>query len=89
MDYYLIAGSVFISVLCIAVQFFLKRTLDFRQYGYFRDIVLVGAWLVLASWFGSFAARVVVCGAMLACFAGVAESIYKNSGWLFFYPFLL
>ena len=86
MDYYLIAGSVFISVLCIAVQFFLKRTLDFRQYGYFRDIVLVGAWLVLASWFGSFEARVVVCGAMLACFAGVAESIYKNSGWLFFYP---
>ena len=86
MDYYLIAGSIFISVLCIAVQFFLKRTLDFRQYGYFRDIVLVGAWLVLASWFGSFEARVVVCCAMLASFAGVAESIYKKSGWLFFYP---
>ena len=83
---FVIAGSIFISVLCIAIQFFLKRTLDLRQYGYFRDIVLVGAWLVLASWFGSFEARVVVCGAMLACFAGVAESIYQDSGWLFFYP---
>ena len=86
MNYYLIAGSILMSVLCIAIQFFLKRTLDARQYGYFRDIVLVGAWLILASWFGSFEARVVVCGAMLACFAGVAESIYKDSGWLFFYP---
>ena len=86
MNYFIIAGSVFMSVLCIAIQFFLKRTLDARQYGYFRDIVLVGAWLVLASWFGNFEARVVVCGAMLACFAGVAESIYKDSGWLFFYP---
>ncbi len=76
------------SVLCVVIQFFLKRTLDLRQYGYFRDIVLVGAWLVLASWFGSFEARVVVVAAMLACFAGVAESIYKDSGWRFFYPII-
>lgn len=74
------------SVLCVAIQFYLKRTLDSRQYGYFRDIVLVGAWLVLASWFGNFEARVVVCAAMLACFAGIAETVYQDSGWRFFYP---
>ncbi|MBQ9419800.1 MAG: hypothetical protein IJU31_05415, partial [Synergistaceae bacterium] len=86
-DSYLITlGCVLASVLCIAVQFFIKRTLDFRQYGYFRDIVLAGAWLLLALWFGNNEARVVVCGAMLACFAGVAESIYSDSGWRFFYP---
>ena len=82
----LIAGCVFTSVLCVAVQFFIKRNLDSRQYGYFRDIVLAGAWLVLALWFGSFEARVTVCCAMLACFAGIAETVYKNSGWRFFYP---
>ncbi|MBQ7197459.1 MAG: WecB/TagA/CpsF family glycosyltransferase [Synergistaceae bacterium] len=83
-----IVGCVLASVLCVVIQFFIKRTLEQRQYGYFRDIVLAGAWLVLASWFGSFEARVLVCGAMLACFAGLAESIYQDPGWRFFYPII-
>ena len=74
------------SVLCIGIQFFIKRTLELRQYGYFRDIVLAGAWLVLALWFGNFESRVVVCSAMLACFAGVAEGIYKEYKWRLLYP---
>ena len=84
----IIAGCVLASVLCVGVQFFIKRTLEYRQYGYFRDIVLAGAWLVLALWFGSNEARVVVCGAMLACFAGIAESIHGSVSWRFLYPII-
>lgn len=83
---YAIAGCVSASAICVIIQFFIKRTLEYRQYGYFRDIVLAGAWLILALWFGNHESRVVVCGAMLACFAGLAESIYADSGWRFFYP---
>ncbi len=83
---YAIAGCVAASAICVIIQFFIKRTLEYRQYGYFRDIVLAGAWLILALWFGNSESRVVVCGAMLACFAGIAESIYSDSGWRFFYP---
>ena len=74
------------SVLCIGIQHFIKRILEARQYSYFKDIVLAGAWLILALWFGNFEARIVVCSAMLASFAGVAESIYKEYRWRLFYP---
>ncbi|MBQ7197000.1 MAG: hypothetical protein IJS40_06280, partial [Synergistaceae bacterium] len=71
---YAVIGCVSASIICVIIQFFIKRTLEYRQYGYFRDIVLAGAWLILALWFGNNESRVVVCGAMLACFAGIAES---------------
>ena len=74
------------SVLCIALQHLLKKALPLRQYSYFRDVVLVGAWLVLALWFGSPQARVVVCCSMLACFAGMAENVYHDSRWQLLYP---
>lgn len=74
------------SALCVVVQRFIKKVLQPRQYGYFRDIVLAGAWLVLSLWFGSFEARIVVCGAMLACFAGISEDIYNDSRWRLLYP---
>ena len=74
------------SALCIGLQRFIKRLLPAKQYGYFRDIFLVGAWMILAMWFGSAESRVVVCGAMLACFAGIAENIYDDSRWRLLYP---
>ena len=74
------------SLLCIGVQRFIKSVLPSRQYGYFRDIVLAGAWLVLALWFGSAEARVVVCGAVLACVAGISEDIYGDTRWRLLYP---
>ncbi|MBQ7216808.1 MAG: hypothetical protein IJS39_12595, partial [Synergistaceae bacterium] len=67
----LVSGCVVMSALCIGLQRFIKSILPAKQYGYFRDIFLVGAWLILALWFGSTESRVVVCGAMLACFAGI------------------
>ena len=74
------------SALCVIVQRFIKTVLQPRQYGYFRDIVLAGAWLILSLWFGSFEARIVVCGSMLACFAGISEDIYNDSRWRLLYP---
>ena len=82
----LIAGCVLMSAFCIGVQRFIKGLLEPRQYGYFRDIVLAGSWLVLSLWFGSPEARIVVCGSMLACFAGVAEYVYKDTRWRLLYP---
>lgn len=84
----IVLGCVLMSALCIGVQHYIKKVLEPRQYGYFRDIVLIGAWLVLSLWFGSQEARVVVCCAMLACFAGVAEHIYKDSRWRLLYPLI-
>ncbi len=66
----------------------MKRRLVPRQYGYFRDIILIGAWLILALWFGDVHERILICGAMLACFAGIAESIYGNSKWRLLYPLI-
>ena len=82
----LITGCVLMSAFCIGVQRFIKRLLAPRQYGYFRDIVLAGSWLVLSLWFGSAEARIVVCGSMLACFAGLAEYVYDDTRWRLLYP---
>ena len=81
-----IIGCVLMSALCIGVQHFIKRLLQSRQYGYFRDIVLAGALMILAVWFGDSESRIVVCGAMLACVAGISEDIYKDSRWRLLYP---
>ena len=71
---------------CVGVQRYIKTLLDSRQYGYFRDIVLAGAFMILALWFGSRDAKIVVAGAMLAAFAGISESIYHDSHWRWLYP---
>ena len=72
--------------ICIGVQKYIKYLLDARQYGYMRDIVLAGAFMVLAIWFGSMDAKIVVAGAMLAAVAGIAEDIYGRKGWRWLYP---
>lgn len=82
----IITGCVVAAIICVGVQHFIKRVLQPRQYGYFRDIVLAGTWLILVLWFGSQEARVVVCCSMLACFAGISENIYHDSRWQMLYP---
>ena len=77
-----------VALICIIAQFFVKRALisSPKQYGYFRDILLAGSWLVLATCLGTFEERVIVAGALLAGLAGITESIYKDVRWrlLFF-----
>ena len=85
-SFFMTAACVLTGAICIGIQRFLKFTLQPMQYGYFRDIVLSGAWIILASWFGSFEARVVVCGAMLASVTGIVEQIYNDARWQLLYP---
>ena len=81
-----IAGCIFAAVFCIGAQRFIKIMLQPRQYGYLRDILLASTWLILSLWFGSREARVVVCCAMLAAYAGISENIYRDSRWQMLYP---
>lgn len=74
------------AVLCIIVQHFIRKTLPAKQYAYLRDIVLIGSWMILASWYASPEERIVVCGAMLACFTGISENVYNDSKWSLLYP---
>ncbi len=83
---FLIAGCAAGALICLIAQLFVKRLLPFRQYTYLRDILLMGAWLVLATWFGSLHSRVVVAGAVLAGMVGMIESIYNDSRWRLLFP---
>ena len=85
---FVIIGCISTAVLCVCVQKYIKTLLDARQYGYFRDIVLAGAWMILALWFGSRDAKIVVVGAMVAAFAGISENIYNDSRWRLLYPLI-
>ena len=85
-DIFVILGCVIMAAVCIVVQKYIKSLLDVRQYGYFRDIVLAGAWMILALWFGSRDAKIVVVGSMLAAVSGIAENIYREKGWRWLYP---
>ena len=79
---------IWLSIVCIIAQFFVKRALisQPKQYGYFRDILLIGSWLILASFLGKFEERVIIAGAVLSGIAGITESIYHDVRWrlLFF-----
>lgn len=87
-DIFVIAGCVVMAGVCIAVQKYIKGILYKRQYGYFRDIVLAGAWMILALWLGSMDAKIVVVGSMLSAVAGIAEDIYHDSRWRWIYPLI-
>ena len=81
-DYAAIAlGCFSTAVICITVQFRIKRMLPLRQYGYFRDLLLSGMWMLLALWFGSASARMVVGAAMMAGMAGLADDLYPERRW--------
>ncbi|MBQ6002104.1 MAG: WecB/TagA/CpsF family glycosyltransferase [Synergistaceae bacterium] len=85
---FVIIGCVSMAVICIVIQKYIKTILDARQYGYMRDIVLAGAFMILALWFGSRDAKIVVAGAMLATFTGISENIYNDSRWRLLYPLI-
>ena len=84
----IISGCISLAIICFGVQRYIKMKLPPRQYGYLRDILLCGSWLILASWFGSFEDRVIICGAMLANVAGIAEVIYNDARWQLLYPII-
>ncbi|MBQ3402929.1 MAG: WecB/TagA/CpsF family glycosyltransferase [Synergistaceae bacterium] len=81
-----VAGCAVMAGVCIGVQRYIKKLLEPKKYGYFRDIVLAGSWMILALWFGDYEAKIVVAGAMLSAFAGISENIYHDSRWRLLYP---
>ena len=85
-NFFAIIACILVSILNVGVQFYIKRKLVPRQYNYFRDILLVASWLILALWFGDFKTRILVCCAALSCFIGIGENVYKNLAWGFLYP---
>ena len=81
-DYATIAvGCSLAAILCIAVQFWIKRTLPIRQYNYFRDLLLLGIWMLLAIWFGSPYSRAVAAAAAVAGVVGLAGTLYHRRRW--------
>jgi N-acetylglucosaminyldiphosphoundecaprenol N-acetyl-beta-D-mannosaminyltransferase len=69
------------AALCVVVQFLTKRFLDVRQYDYLRDLLLMGAWMLLAIWFGSPMSRFVVAAAIFAGLFGLAEDLWAGRVW--------
>jgi N-acetylglucosaminyldiphosphoundecaprenol N-acetyl-beta-D-mannosaminyltransferase len=69
-------------------QFLTKRFLDVRQYAYLRDLLLVGAWTLLAIWFGSPLSRFVVAAAIFAGIFGLAEGLWLGNMWRWGYFFI-
>ena len=81
-DYATIAvGCSLAAILCIVVQFWIKRTLPIRQYNYFRDLLLLGIWMLLAIWFGSPYSRAVAAAAAVAGVVGLAGTLYHRRRW--------
>jgi N-acetylglucosaminyldiphosphoundecaprenol N-acetyl-beta-D-mannosaminyltransferase len=70
----MMAGCVGAGLLCALVQRLAKRSFEPRQYHYLRDLLLVGAWMLLAVWFGSPRSRFVVGASFLAGVVGLAEN---------------
>lgn len=77
----MILGCVTAAVVCIAVQYLTKRFLEFRQYNYLRDLLLAGAWVLLAVWFASPLSRFVVGMSFLAGIVGLMESWGAHRFW--------
>ena len=77
----IVLGCFTAAALCVAVQFCVKRLVEPNQYGYFRDLLLCGAWLLLSVWFGSPPARVVAGGAFLAGMTGLCAGLYPERPW--------
>ena len=81
----MMAGCGAAALLCVGVQYCAKRVLEPRQYGYLRDLLLAGSWMLAALWFGNANARVVVGAAFLAGIVGLGEDLYSDRRWRFGY----
>ena len=71
----MILGCVATAFSAVLMQFVAKRFFDSRQYGYLRDLFLIGAWMLLAIGFALPQARFVVGAAFFAGIVGLAEDL--------------
>lgn len=74
-----------VIILCFFTQRFCKKILNKVQYDYFRDLLLVGIWFILVSFFGNNVLRIIVGCALVSLALGMIQHMHpeKNLRWLF------
>lgn len=75
-------------VLCFLLQRRCRRSMEMPQYNYFRDLLLVAAWVLAALWAGSSVSRFIVGMAAFASLIGTCQHIRPHWGWKTVYLFV-
>lgn len=84
----IVLGCSLLAALCVALQACVKRALAPDRYGYFRDILLAAAWLLVAIWVAPSPARVVTGAAFVSGALGLAERLWPSGRWRMAYAAL-
>lgn len=66
---------------CFIVQRACRRMMDNAQYNYFRDLTLIGAWIIAAVCVGGPSSRFIVATAAISAVFGMVQHIYPNALW--------
>ncbi|GAB1426669.1 WecB/TagA/CpsF family glycosyltransferase [Aminivibrio sp.] len=66
---------------CFILQRICRKSMDTIQYNYFRDLLLLGAWVLCALWAGTPVSRFIVGMAVLASILGMGQRLYPSSLW--------
>ena len=72
---------LFIALLCFLTQRICRRCADNAQYNYFRDLALIGAWVLAAVCAGGPSSRFIVGMAVLSAVLGMVQHVYPNTLW--------
>lgn len=75
-------------VLCFVLQRCCRKRMETTQYNYFRDLLLVAAWILAALWTGSPVSRFIVGMAAFASLVGTCQHIRPHWGWKIAYLFV-
>ncbi len=86
-----VRGFIFCSrcvVLCFFLQRRCRKRMETTQYNYFRDLLLVAAWVLAALWAGSSVSRFIVGMAAFASLVGTCQHSRPHWGWKTAYLFV-
>lgn len=78
---YVLFWGVFAGIAALLLQRVLKKQVDPSQYAYLRDLLLMGAWILLTIWLGSPQTRFLVGVAVFAAIIGFAREFWPNPMW--------
>lgn len=66
---------------CFLVQRACRRSMDNAQYNYFRDLTLIGSWIIAAVCVGGPSSRFIVGTAVISAVFGMVQHVYPNAPW--------
>lgn len=78
---FVLLWGVFAGVAVILLQRVLKKQVEASQYSYLRDLLLMGAWILLTIWLGSPQTRFLVGASIFAALVGFAQEFWQNVLW--------